>query len=96
MTADPLLNEIFDVASQRFKRAGGRAWHEFFIDGCAFQADWLCLIHPELTRAYLLALADLCTHVNGAEYERARRLVDIARRELLEAFDGTAKARVPS
>lgn len=93
---DENLRPIFDAANEAWKRRTRGRWHEFFVDGVAFQADWLGAIHPELTRAYLLALADLHNpkNHNGEAYERARKMFDVARRELLEAFDdGQERAR---
>lgn len=89
---DDNLRPVFEAANETWKRRTRRAWHEFFIDGCAFQADWLGAIQPELTRAYLVALASL-HGTAGAEYERARKMVDVTRRELLEAFESGAERK---
>lgn len=93
---DYTLSNIFRSATECFKHeVKDGQWTDFFIDGVAYQAGWLGALRPELTHAYLSALAELYV-TNGEDNQRAKLAFDLARRALMESVEAGAAERKPS
>jgi hypothetical protein len=86
------MRDIIGSANDVWKKVTGQTWSLFLIDALAYIAEWLCLLRPELARDFLAALADVHRHDLDREgYERARKMIDVRRRELIESFEMDAE-----
>lgn len=85
------IRAVVSQANEVWKRVTGTPWSLFFIDGLAYMADWMGALRPELTRDFLAALAEAHrVDLDRDGYERARKMIDVRRRALIESFETDA------